>query len=221
MDQASFGLRLRLERERRQISLAAIAQSTKIKKSLLAGLECGDVSQWPAGIFRRAFIREYAAAIGLPLEETVSEFVQLFPDGDGRPGSAAATSSEFRLTLVDSRPTWARPWLLRAIAAMTEVALFAVIGFAATLVLGVSPLLVGGVVASVYYTVATLVIGQSPLLWMMRGLGNGIRPSHDISLVTSPRDVLHIVSLPARMESAAASLNLDSELDSQPVRATR
>ena len=61
----SFGRRLRDARERKGIALEAVAESTKIKMSLLAGLERGDVSRWPNGIFRRAFVREYAAAIGL------------------------------------------------------------------------------------------------------------------------------------------------------------
>jgi len=76
----AFGLRLKTQRERRGITLEAIAESTKIKRSLLAALECGDVSHWPLGIFRRAFVRSYAAAIGLPAEPIVAEFVRLFPE---------------------------------------------------------------------------------------------------------------------------------------------
>ena len=60
----SFGRRLRSERERRGIVLESIAASTKIKASLLADLERGDLSNWPRGIFRRAFVREYAASVG-------------------------------------------------------------------------------------------------------------------------------------------------------------
>ena len=50
-----FGRRLREQRERHQITLDAIASSTKIKMSLFAGLERGDVADWPAGIFQRDF----------------------------------------------------------------------------------------------------------------------------------------------------------------------
>ena len=62
----SFGSRLRYERERRQIALKSIAESTKISVALLEGLERDDVSRWPSGIFRKSFIRSYAEAIGLP-----------------------------------------------------------------------------------------------------------------------------------------------------------
>ena len=76
----AFGLRLRRQREDRGVTLKAIAESTKIKESLLAGLERGDVSQWPQGIFRRAYVRAYTSAVGLPAQSIVAEFGRLFPD---------------------------------------------------------------------------------------------------------------------------------------------
>ena len=53
----AFGSRLRTQRERRGVTLESIVDSTKIKLSLLAALERGDASQWPRGLFRRAYIR--------------------------------------------------------------------------------------------------------------------------------------------------------------------
>jgi transcriptional regulator with XRE-family HTH domain len=76
----SFGSRLRYERERRQIALKSIAESTKISIALLEGLERDDVSRWPSGIFRKSFIRSYAEAIGLKADPIVREFVELHPD---------------------------------------------------------------------------------------------------------------------------------------------
>src|SRR5438093_3618672 len=76
----SFGARLRQRRERQQIALATIAEQTKIKLSLLEALERDDVSQWPSGIFRRAFIRAYAHAIGLSPDDIVREFLELYPE---------------------------------------------------------------------------------------------------------------------------------------------
>jgi cytoskeletal protein RodZ len=76
----SFGSRLRYERERRQINLRSIAETTKIGIPLLQGLERDDVSRWPSGIFRRSFIRSYAEAIGLDPEPVVREFDDLYPD---------------------------------------------------------------------------------------------------------------------------------------------
>ena len=76
----SFGSRLRYERERRQIALKSIAESTKIGFTLLEGLERDDVSRWPSGIFRKSFIRSYAEAIGLDADPIVREFVERYPD---------------------------------------------------------------------------------------------------------------------------------------------
>jgi cytoskeletal protein RodZ len=76
----SFGARLRYERERRQIALKSIAESTKIGVPLLEGLERDDVSRWPSGIFRKSFIRSYAEAIGLDADAIVREFVERYPD---------------------------------------------------------------------------------------------------------------------------------------------
>jgi hypothetical protein len=76
----SFGARLRQRRERQHIALTAIAEQTKIKLSLLEGLERDDVSHWPAGIFRRAFVRAYAHAIALEPDVVVREFLELHPD---------------------------------------------------------------------------------------------------------------------------------------------
>jgi transcriptional regulator with XRE-family HTH domain len=76
----SFGARLRRERERQQIALADIADRTKIKASLFEQIERDDASHWPAGIFRRSFMRSYAEALGLDADATVREFLERFPD---------------------------------------------------------------------------------------------------------------------------------------------
>jgi transcriptional regulator with XRE-family HTH domain len=75
----SFGARMREQREKRQIALIAIAEQTKIKLSLLEALERDDVTHWPSGIFRRAFIRAYAHAIDLEPDVIVREFLELYP----------------------------------------------------------------------------------------------------------------------------------------------
>jgi len=76
----SFGDRLRQRREQQQITLTSIAEQTKINPSLLEGLERDDVSHWPSGIFRRAFVRAYAHAIGLDPNVVVREFLEIHPD---------------------------------------------------------------------------------------------------------------------------------------------
>ena len=76
----SFGARLRRQRERQRVTLASIAEQTKIHLPLLEELERDKVAHWPSGIFRRAFIRAYADAIGLQPDDVVREFLTLYPD---------------------------------------------------------------------------------------------------------------------------------------------
>ena len=83
-DRETFGPRLRSERERRGISLETIASVTKVGADLWEGLERNDFSRWPTGIFARAFVRDYARAVGLDADEVVDEFCRLFAVGDRR-----------------------------------------------------------------------------------------------------------------------------------------
>ena len=75
---SDFGGKLRQAREGRGISLRQIATTTKISVGALEALERNDVSKLPGGIFSRAFVRSYAAEVGLDPEQTVREFLDRF-----------------------------------------------------------------------------------------------------------------------------------------------
>ena len=89
----TFGARLKAQRERQQVTLEAIAEQTKIRLALLQGLERDDVSRWPGGIFRRSYFRSYAAAIGLDPEQTVREFLGVYPEPAEEPPAALAADA--------------------------------------------------------------------------------------------------------------------------------
>ena len=75
MDETTtLGAYLRAERERRDLALRTISESTKVSLPLLEGLESDDISRWPGGIFRRAFVRSYAEAVGLDPDEVFQRF---------------------------------------------------------------------------------------------------------------------------------------------------
>ena len=107
-DPRSFGAWLQRERERRGITLRSIADRTKIGASLLEGLERGNVSRWPGGIYRRAFVRGYADAIGLDADLVLANFERVFPSDPSAPVPASAPAPlsveqpEMRLALVAS-----------------------------------------------------------------------------------------------------------------------
>lgn len=73
---------MQAERERKGISLAQIAATTKIPAYMFAALERNDLRRWPKGLFRRSFFKDYVREIGLPVAETCEAFVRLFPDDE-------------------------------------------------------------------------------------------------------------------------------------------
>jgi hypothetical protein len=101
---SSFGTRLRLQREEQQIPLATIAEQTKIKLSLLEGLERDDVSRWPTGLFRRSYFRAYARAIGLEPDPVLREFQALYPDPDANDDVTQALAQARHLNGQARRP---------------------------------------------------------------------------------------------------------------------
>lgn len=85
LERESFGPVLRAARERRGITLEELEAVTKVTTELWQDLEENDFSRWPARIYARTYVRQYAAYIGLDAEEISSEFCRLFPDlGDRR-----------------------------------------------------------------------------------------------------------------------------------------
>ncbi|MBI2220011.1 MAG: helix-turn-helix domain-containing protein [Acidobacteria bacterium] len=80
MTAQDFGDKLRHQRERRGVSIQAIADATKINRSMLAALEAGDCTRWPGGLYSRAYVRSYASAVGLDPDEVVAEFCEIFSD---------------------------------------------------------------------------------------------------------------------------------------------
>ena len=71
----SFGENLRREREQRGVSLREIADGTKISARFLQALEEDRVGVLPGGLFPRAFVKQYAAFLGLDADKAVADFV--------------------------------------------------------------------------------------------------------------------------------------------------
>jgi transcriptional regulator with XRE-family HTH domain len=176
MDDEFLGRRLRSERERRLITLESIAANTKINISLLRDLERDDVSRWPTGIFRRAFIRSYAEAIGLDADEIATEFLDRHPDVEQLEEVAAlAAKGErpkprqkpvLRLTLADTPKPFSGGQFLKRAGARVKAAGW---DCTATLTLGLVAFLVLGtfwapfaVVTLCYYAGGILILGNSP-----------------------------------------------------------
>jgi transcriptional regulator with XRE-family HTH domain len=175
-----FGAWLRNERERAGLSLETIAAETKVSRPLLVALERNDVSRWPAGIFRRAFVRNYAGLVGVDPELAVALFLHFFPDppeggsSNGRRGMARARRRDdgLRLTLAPEALRW-QTAAARLGAALTDAMAPVTVALPSGLLGGLSLFwLVLAVVAVLYITVGTLVLGTTPGLWMMQRVGS-------------------------------------------------
>jgi len=162
----AFCAQLKAARERRAVSLHAISETMKVSESLLAGLERGDLSRWPTGIYRRAFFREYAGLIGLPGESMVSEFTRLFPEDLEQVTSELRVPGPLRLTL--ARPFWRHLSPLHAVAAGIDI--LAVLAGAIAIAELARVNLWGalGVMAVTYHTIGTAMRGCSLGTWWLR-----------------------------------------------------
>jgi cytoskeletal protein RodZ len=71
---SSLGSYLRHEREHRQISLAELAQTTRIPIRILEQLESDDHARLPADVFVRGFLRSYARVLGVDEQHVLARY---------------------------------------------------------------------------------------------------------------------------------------------------
>ena len=76
MDQTAtdIGSRLRQARELRGLTLRDIAATTKISMMALVAIEQNDFERLPGGVFRRGYVRAFAAEVGLDADELAREY---------------------------------------------------------------------------------------------------------------------------------------------------
>jgi len=177
MSEPSFGTWLRRERERRGATLKTISDQTKVSVPLLQGLEADDLSRWPTGIFRRAFVRSYATAIGLEPEDVIKRFEREHGDPHapvpGEPGESSAASDASVRAAIDDTPRAQVP--PHSISTSTNRA--RVLGTAAdltvSLVIGLgsaaadSRLLWPVLSIAAYYALGVLMTGTSPMVALL------------------------------------------------------
>lgn len=156
-----FGARLKRIRERRGITLEAIAETTKIALPLLSALERDDVSRWPHGIYRRAFFRDYAAAIDAPIEDMLAEFMRLFPEDPGEtPLSGPGPTPVLRMTLA-SVVSPARVRATRIAAGLADAGFVVLLGLATAWFLAADRSTAIALAGLVYYPLTTGWLGRS------------------------------------------------------------
>ena len=165
----AFGDRLRRHRERQNVSLAQVADATKVTASLFAGLERGDCSRWPGGVYNRAFVRGYATAVQLDPDEVTAEFVEYYeaptPDAAQRTAVKATEAPPARPPLrialaVDPSENWRRA---ARSAALTLADILAIATLTAAVVLATSaPVWNALAITAVAYHVIARIVGSIP-----------------------------------------------------------
>jgi len=213
----AFGPRLRAHRERRGITLGALAESIKIKPSLLEGLERNDISRWPPGIYRRALVREYARAIGLPANAIVEEFCELFPE----PGlqeratpfrhTSVVTGPEAELRLTFASTQTPRIYG-RLFGAVAELAGVFTTGLVVTLIGGFHFWTVSGIVALIWYPATAVLRGGLSLYPMPRWQRPSISPTRRPTTVSAEMSIV----MPAAVETAAGPLIIEPDGHAPP-----
>ncbi|MFZ0798106.1 MAG: helix-turn-helix domain-containing protein [Terriglobales bacterium] len=118
----SFGEKLKQGREKRQITLEQISNSTKIGTRMLQALEEDKFNQLPGGIFNKGFVRAYARFVGLDEDQTVADYLQA--SGEALPGLTEIAAREdgareheetvSRLEAISDAPARQVPWGLFA-----------------------------------------------------------------------------------------------------------
>jgi cytoskeleton protein RodZ len=86
---SSLGSHLRELRERRAVSLDEMSRVTRVPRSYLEALETGEMSQLPAPVFVRGFIRAYCQVLG----EAPAEALAHYDNRDSTGGTAGAAEA--------------------------------------------------------------------------------------------------------------------------------
>jgi len=125
-----FGEELRLQRERRGVSLSALCAETKVNARYFEALERGDFHELPGGVFRRGIVRSYVHALGLEEEEVLPRFEQSLAEHARRRGEQPVPKEEewvaFAMNVRKSRrrqrPRTGLRWLGVAVLALALLA---------------------------------------------------------------------------------------------------
>lgn len=81
---SELGTRLKEARTAKGYSLEDLQEMTKIQKRYLAGIEEGNYSMMPGPFYVRAFIKQYADAVGLNAEELLESYKQEVPSSSNQ-----------------------------------------------------------------------------------------------------------------------------------------
>ena len=95
---ATFGARLKREREKRSISLDDVSAATKISLRMLRALEEEKFEQLPGGIFNKGFVRAYARHLGIDEEQAVADYLEAAGENAPKAQEAVVESPDAKVS---------------------------------------------------------------------------------------------------------------------------
>ncbi|MEW5321179.1 RodZ domain-containing protein [Geobacillus thermoleovorans] len=115
-----LGKRLREAREEKNMSLDELQEMTKIQKRYLIGIEEGNYAIMPGNFYVRAFIRQYAEAVGLDPDELFEQYKQDIPQSyqDDIPQTLSRVKTRQQLSAEGAK--WL-DWLPKVIVAVVVI----------------------------------------------------------------------------------------------------
>ncbi|MDZ5606423.1 DUF4115 domain-containing protein [Bacillus pseudomycoides] len=94
-----LGQKLKEAREAKGLSIDQLHEVTKIQKRYLVTIEEGDYSILPGAFYARAFIKQYADAVGLNGEELLVEYQSIIPQSESHDVPQVSTSQKTQETM--------------------------------------------------------------------------------------------------------------------------
>src|SRR5690606_13619511 len=112
-----LGSRLKEAREQKGLSLDDLQHMTKIQKRYLVGIEEGNYSVMPGKFYVRAFIKQYAEAVGINPEELFEEFKSEIPgtQNDEIPEQISRVQSRRQISSASSKMIDKVPMIILAL----------------------------------------------------------------------------------------------------------
>jgi hypothetical protein len=140
----------------------------------LEGLEGDDISRWPGGIFRRAFVRAYAESVGLDADAVFRRFEQQHKLVNGEPQASDGnfSSPEVQVLAQVGTPRGASsgngasfPLRTRYLGTAADLTVAAVLAFGSAA--AGSRLLWPVLMIAAYYAAGILLTGTSPMVALL------------------------------------------------------
>jgi hypothetical protein len=154
----SIGGDLRRERERRGVSLDAVAAATKFRRSVIEDFEAHGLANVTGDFYRRAFLNAYGSAIGVPPAAMMADYYQLYAEAAaaGRPGMRLSAEPE---------PRWNTRSVTRMLTVVADTCVVLLLAGVITQATGMNTWVIGGALALAYHALATATLGSSPATW--------------------------------------------------------